>query len=603
MHKLSLKLFLACSFTSVATLYFFWNGCEVHSTLPTNKYEEIRSVPLTAADCSKAIAETSKDGDVSIVRTELSSQKPAESAAVDCPNDQRIDVIVNGEKKLEGRLIGNEAYVPFSFVRGYFDIYGDLQELDGKTVLDWRHSYSDVHHAKTGAVYETKAPFLWFESYHVEGRARVKCISGVEDVPVSLQWSPEGHFYPIQIAQYGLSHYNLLQIEGDSEGREKVFEDAETVSEVNWNWAFPKSAQMANVFDKERNSRVFQFSTTGLTGEGISLSVDSATKDFILTFDLFLRGEVRVSIVLELDNTDSYTVHYTSNNALLSSNDKQVFYGVGHWKGWRRIVRNLDTDLRKGMKFPDKKNSRKGKIALTEVQSILLHGKGSIDNITLMHSAHKHSFMAAANWFLRYQNNLGSWPITVKRKVIEGVTLFPDWYSAMGQGQGMSLLTRAYLYTKDLAYLRAALRATKPFKVKAVDKGVLTTFMNQYRWYEEYPTSPSMLVLNGFIYSLLGLYDLKLTAGPQQGAEAADLFDQGMRSLKAMLPLYDSGSGSFYDLRHVTMRIAPNLARWDYHTLHVSLLYVLANIDPDPILRTTAARWEGYTKGKRAKHN
>lgn len=603
MHKLSLKLFLACSFTSVATLYFFWNGCEVHSTLPTNKYEEIRSVPLTAADCSKAIAETSKDGDVSIVRTELSSQKPAESAAVDCPNDQRIDVIVNGEKKLEGRLIGNEAYVPFSFVRGYFDIYGDLQELDGKTVLDWRHSYSDVHHAKTGAVYETKAPFLWFESYHVEGRARVKCISGVEDVPVSLQWSPEGHFYPIQIAQYGLSHYNLLQIEGDSEGREKVFEDAETVSEVNWNWAFPKSAQMANVFDKERNSRVFQFSTTGLTGEGISLSVDSATKDFILTFDLFLRGEVRVSIVLELDNTDSYTVHYTSNNALLSSNDKEVFYGVGHWKGWRRIVRNLDTDLRKGMKFPDKKNSRKGKIALTEVQSILLHGKGSIDNITLMHSAHKHSFMAAANWFLRYQNNLGSWPITVKRKVIEGVTLFPDWYSAMGQGQGMSLLTRAYLYTKDLAYLRAALRATKPFKVKAVDKGVLTTFMNQYRWYEEYPTSPSMLVLNGFIYSLLGLYDLKLTAGPQQGAEAADLFDQGMRSLKAMLPLYDSGSGSFYDLRHVTMRIAPNLARWDYHTLHVSLLYVLANIDPDPILRTTAARWEGYTKGKRAKHN
>lgn len=560
-------------------------------------------MPLTAADCSKAIAETSKDEDVSIVRTELSSQKPAESAAVDCPNDQRIDVIVNGEKKLEGRLIGNEAYVPFSFVRGYFDIYGDLQELDGKTVLDWRHSYSDVHHAKTGAVYETRAPFLWFESYHVEGRARVKCISGVEDVPVSLQWSPEGHFYPIQIAQYGLSHYNLLQIEGDSEGREKVFEDAETVSEVNWNWAFPKSAQMANVFDKERNSRVFQFSTTGLTGEGISLSVDSATKDFILTFDLFLRGEVRVSIVLELDNTDSYTVHYTSNNAVLSSNDKEVFYGVGHWKGWRRIVRNLDTDLRKGVKFPDKKNSRKGKIALTEVQSILLHGKGSIDNITLMHSAHKHSFMAAANWFLRYQNNLGSWPITVKRKVIEGVTLFPDWYSAMGQGQGMSLLTRAYLYTKDLAYLRAALRATKPFKVKAVDKGVLTTFMNQYRWYEEYPTSPSMLVLNGFIYSLLGLYDLKLTAGPQQGAEAADLFDQGMRSLKAMLPLYDSGSGSFYDLRHVTMRIAPNLARWDYHTLHVSLLYVLANIDPDPILRTTAARWEGYTKGKRAKHN
>lgn len=602
-HKLSLKLFLACTFTSVTTLYLFWSGCEVHSTLPTNKYEEIRGVPLTAIDCSKVIAGTSKDEDNPTERTELSAQKLAESDAAVCPNDHRIDVIVNGGKKLEGRLIENEAYVPFSFVKDYFDIYGDLQELDGKTVLDWRHSYSDIHHPKAGVVYETKYPFLWFEHYHVEGRSRVKCISGVEDVPVSLQWSPEGHFYPIQIAQYGLSHYNLLHIEGDSEGKEKVFEDAETVSEVNWSWAFPKSAQITNVFDKERNSRVLQFSTTGLTGEGISLSVDSATKDFVLNFDLLLRGEVRVSIVLELDNADLFTVHYTSNNAFLSSNGKEVFYGVGHWKGWRRIARNLDTDLRKGIKFPDKKNARKGKMTLTEVQSILLHGKGLIDNITLMRSAHEHSFLAAANWFLRYQNNLGSWPITVKRKVIDGVTLLPDWYSAMGQGQGMSLLTRAYLFTKNPAYLRAALRATKLFKVKAVDKGVLNTFMNQYHWYEEYPTSPSTLVLNGFIYSLLGLYDLKLTAGPQQGAEAAELFDQGMRSLKAMLPLYDSGSGSFYDLRHMTMRVAPNLARWDYHTLHVSLLYVLANIDPDPILKTTAMRWEGYTQGKRAKHN
>lgn len=345
------------------------------------------------------------------------------------------------------------------------------------------------------------------------------------------------------------------------------------------------------------------FFLVGLTGEGISLSVDSATKDFIVSFDLLLGGEVRVSIVIETDNSDFYTVHYTTNNDLISSAASEIFYGMGHWNGWRRIVRNLDTDLRKGLRFPDGKNGKRSKLSLTEIQSISLHGKGSIDNISLAHSAHAHSFMAAARWFVRHQTEQGSWPITVKRKVIDGVTLFPNWYSAMGQGQGMSLLTRAYLYTKNPVYLRAALKATKLFKIKSKDKGVLTTFMNQYPWYEEYPTSPSLFVLNGFIYSLLGLYDLKLTAGPQHGAEAAELFDQGMRSLKAMLPLFDSGSGSFYDLRHVTMRTAPNLARWDYHTLHVSLLSFLANIDRDPILRTTAVRWEGYAKGKRAKHN
>jgi len=27
-------------------------------------------------------------------------------------------------------------------------------------------------------------------------------------VPLSTQWGPQGYFYPIQIAQYGLSHYS-----------------------------------------------------------------------------------------------------------------------------------------------------------------------------------------------------------------------------------------------------------------------------------------------------------------------------------------------------------------------------------------------------------
>lgn len=262
LHKPSLKLFLACSFTFVITLYVFWNGCEVPSTFPTKKSEEIRGVPQTAADCSKVIAKTSNEEDEQSEKTELSLNKPADQNV--CPNEERIDVVVNGEKnKLEGRLVGSEAYVPFSFVKGYFEIYGELQEVDGRTVLDWRHSYSEVHSAKADSAYETKAPFLWFETYHVEGRTRVKCISGIEEVPVSSQWNQKGHFYPIQIAQYGLSHYNMLQLDGDSEGKEKIFEDAETVSDVNWNWSAPKTAQIANVFDKERNSRVFQFSTTG----------------------------------------------------------------------------------------------------------------------------------------------------------------------------------------------------------------------------------------------------------------------------------------------------------------------------------------------------
>lgn len=81
------------------------------------------------------------------------------------------------------------------------------------------------------------------------------------------------------------------------------------------------------------------------------------------------------------------------------------------------------------------------------------------------------------------------------------------------------------------------------------------------------------------------------------------MFDDGMTSLKTLLPLFDTGSGSFYDLRHFTLGVSPNIARWDYHATHVNQLYLLAGLDSDPILINTAKRWEGYMQGKRAAHN
>lgn len=82
--------------------------------------------------------------------------------------------------------------------------------------------------------------------------------------------------------------------------------------------------------------------------------------------------------------------------------------------------------------------------------------------------------------------------------------------------------------------------------------------------------TPPSFVLNGFIYSLIGLYDVvSLTSNGlgederQAGGDARLLFDQGMTTLKRLLPLFDTGSGSVYDLRHFTLGLSPNIARWD----------------------------------------
>lgn len=213
------------------------------------------------------------------------------------------------------------------------------------------------------------------------------------------------------------------------------------------------------------------------------------------------------------------------------------------------------------------------------------------------------AFFAASDWLVRNQDEHGGWPIMVTRKLGEGFQpLEPGWYSAMAQGQAMSTLVRAWLLTKDKVYLNTAIKATGPYKVPSAQHGVKAVFMDKYDWYEEYPTIPSSFVLNGFIYSLLGLYDLSETAGTL-GQEARTLYNRGMQSLKAMLPLYDTGSGSIYDLRHFVLGIAPNLARWDYHATHINQLQLLTTIDNATIFTDMLRRWKDNLKGIRAKHN
>ena len=263
-YKPTIKVFCACAVTFLLTSYMFWNGCNVPNKA---KYEEMqRNVLPSELDCAKLVSKSST-GETRAIELEKTTPCPKPKP---CPKDSqysRMDVLINAERRgVEGLLDTdtNEAYVPFSFIKQYFEIYGGIKSQDQKKFLEWKHSYSEIHDVKSGLKYDPKGPFLWFQNYRVEGRTRVKCISGIESVPVSVQWSAEGYFYPIQIAQYGLSHYSLLQIQGDSKENVKIYEDGESPSEQNWLYS-EDVAQVRNVFDKEHGSRVIAFSTRGKT--------------------------------------------------------------------------------------------------------------------------------------------------------------------------------------------------------------------------------------------------------------------------------------------------------------------------------------------------
>ena len=81
-------------------------------------------------------------------------------------------------------------------------------------------------------------------------------------------------------------------------------------------------------------------------------------------------------------------------------------------------------------------------------------------------------------------------------------------YCLKFQGQALSTLVRAYLESKDDRCLAAAEDGVRVFSISSSEGGVRAVLMDKYEWYEEYPTNPPTFILNGFMYSLLGLYDL-----------------------------------------------------------------------------------------------
>lgn len=350
--------------------------------------------------------------------------------------------------------------------------------------------------------------------------------------------------------------------------RFQIIEDGD---QTQSDWVVPGGSNLTRVFDKSIGNDVLAFATQSHYDSAIVLKMDHVL-DLVLGIDLLLKPNSSLMVTLQNRETKRlYNLHYVVADILLSVQDDNFYYGIGTTAtAWKRLTRDLLVDLQKGMQQIISGGSRTGtgsgpstldklkkKLRRTDVKvtAISILGSGQFDNLTLATTEHIAQFYDAADWFVRHQDaKTGGWQNPVKRKLSEFAELKQGWYSAMGQGHAISLLARAYYHSNGKAkYLRAAVNGMKPFRVPSRQGGVLAKFMGKYDWYEEYPTTPASFVLNGFIYSLLGLYDLNATAPNSLSRDAGQLFDQGMTSLKKMLLLFDTGSGSIYDLRHVTL--------------------------------------------------
>lgn len=121
--------------------------------------------------------------------------------------------------------------------------------------------------------------------------------------------------------------------------------------------------------------------------------------------------------------------------------------------------------------------------------------------------------------------------------------------------------------------------------------------LDGYVFFEEYVSTPSNYVLNGYMFALFGLYDWsKVEAGDHGQDRAADYFERGIETLTHVLPYYDIGGISSYDLGYITFKAKPK-AKHGYHQLHTRQLHVLYNLTGEPKLREYELKWVAYFAG------
>jgi hypothetical protein len=204
--------------------------------------------------------------------------------------------------------------------------------------------------------------------------------------------------------------------------------------------------------------------------------------------------------------------------------------------------------------------------------------------------ADRQRFLGLADWFVAHQADDGCW---YAHTDVPAYRLRAPWPSAMAQGRGLSVLTRAWQCSSDGRYLESARRAPAAFSLPVADGGVADR-CDGLVTYEEYPARPAPHVLNGAMFALLGLWDM-VRAEPD-GAGARALFERGASGVEALLPRYDLGWWSLYDLYHVQVGGPRNPCTAHYHDIHVKQLKILHAITGRVVFDAFAGRWSGYQK-------
>lgn len=159
--------------------------------------------------------------------------------------------------------------------------------------------------------------------------------------------------------------------------------------------------------------------------------------------------------------------------------------------------------------------------------------------------------------------------------------------SAMCQSEGVSVLVRAYKETKEKKYLNCAKKAID-FMIKDVKNGGTCLYDNEDIIFQEYVSNDNLSVLNGWIFSIFGLYDYSKIS---KDKKYKTVLDNSVNTLSKSLNKYDRKYWSNYDQKST-------IASPAYHDIHIMQLEILYNLFGKEEFNIYITKWKKYQSNK-----
>ena len=207
--------------------------------------------------------------------------------------------------------------------------------------------------------------------------------------------------------------------------------------------------------------------------------------------------------------------------------------------------------------------------------AIFQYGLGAYDLYLLTNkNTFLNIFKLCVDWAYQNQTKNGSWD-NFSFKQPEAP------YSAMTQGEGASLLIRAYKEFNKEKYFIAAKKAIE-FLVTPIENGGTAKYRGNDIFLLEFTNKP--VVLNGWIFSLFGLYDYLLV---DKDKDIMEVYKGSVQTLVNHLEHFDNGFWSKYDIENL-------IASPFYHNVHIAQLHVMYQLTNEEIFMYYKDKWNKY---------